>query len=203
MVPPRFRETKNADGYTPYQLFTEKHKDLVSEGEEWIKASINQSMVAAALICTIGFSVAFTIPGGYDQNNGFPIFLRSKAFMLFVTLDALSFILSSTSILMFLSIMVSRYAEADFLVSLPKKLILAQATLFLSILTAMVAFSVSFFVLYHNSFPVIISALVMIPVSLFIQIQYPLWINAFRSVYTSRHLFRPKTHILYYQNPRF
>ncbi|KAJ0811067.1 putative ankyrin repeat-containing domain-containing protein [Helianthus annuus] len=62
MVPPQSKEMKNAQGLTPSELFTNNHKALALEGEALIKGTIGQSMVAATLISTIGFSVVFTIP---------------------------------------------------------------------------------------------------------------------------------------------
>ncbi|XP_024984277.1 uncharacterized protein LOC112520211 [Cynara cardunculus var. scolymus] len=205
-VPPYCREEKNNDGRKPLQLFTENHQDMVSEGEKWMKETANQCMVVAALITTVVFSVAFTIPGGYDQNNGFPVFLKNGPFKAFVILDAISLILSSASILMFLSILTSRYAQEDFLISLPKKLMIGLTTLFLSIITMMVAFAVSFFVLYRNkliSVPIIISVGAVVPIFLYMKLQFPLLVDAYRSTYGSRYLFRPKKRVLYYRNPRF
>ncbi|GJT54598.1 ankyrin repeat-containing domain, PGG domain protein [Tanacetum coccineum] len=77
MIPPYYRKRKNKDGLTPHELFTKEHKDLVEKGEEWMKGTANQCMVVAALIATVVFAAAFTVPGGYNQTNGIPIF-KSK-----------------------------------------------------------------------------------------------------------------------------
>ncbi|KAJ9559402.1 hypothetical protein OSB04_014016 [Centaurea solstitialis] len=202
-VPPYCRDKKNKDGRTPFQLFTENHKDMVSEGEKWMKETANQCMVVAALITTVVFSAAFTFPGGYDQSNGLPMFLIDGPFITFVILDAISLILSSSSILMFLSILTSRYAQEDFRVALPKKLMIGLTTLFLSIITMMVTFSVSFFVLYRNkliSIPIIISVGAVVPIFLYMKLQFPLLVDVYRSTYGSRYLFRPKKRVLFYRN---
>ncbi|KAJ9559235.1 hypothetical protein OSB04_013849 [Centaurea solstitialis] len=162
MIPPYYREEKNKVGLTPYESFTKNHGPLVSKGEKWMKSTANQCMVVATLITTVVFAVAFTIPGGYNQNNGLPVFLRKGPFIAFVVLDAISLILSSTSILVFLSILTSRYAQKDFLESLPRKLLIGLTTLFLSIMTMMIAFSVSFFVLYHDQL-IVIAYLLLYP----------------------------------------
>ncbi|KAJ9559404.1 hypothetical protein OSB04_014018 [Centaurea solstitialis] len=192
-LPTYCREEKNEDGRTPLQLFIENHQYMVSEGEKWMKETANQCMVVAALVTTVVFSVAFTIPGGYDQNNGLPVFLKVGAFRAFVILDAISLILSSASIIMFLSILTSRYAQDDFLVALPEKLMIGLTTLFLSIITMMVAFSVSFFVLYHNkliSIPIIISVGAIVPIYLYMKLQFPLLWDAYCSTYASRGGFK-------------
>ncbi|PWA54970.1 ankyrin repeat-containing domain, PGG domain protein [Artemisia annua] len=211
MIPPSYRERKNKDGLTPHELFTKEHKDLVAKGEEWMKGTASHCMVVAALIATIVFAAAFTVPGGYSQGGpgqtlGIPIFHSKATFMVFVVADAISLFSSSASILMFLSILTSRYAERDFLQSLPKKLMLGLTTLFLSITTMTVAFSVSFFVLYDNGFiwiPILISLFAVMPVLLFARLQYPLLEDVRRSTYGSRYLFRPKKLVLYYEEHKF
>ncbi|XP_035838671.1 uncharacterized protein LOC110907179 [Helianthus annuus] len=213
MIPPSYRERKNKDGLTPYELFTKEHNELVTQGEKWMKGTASQCMVVAALIATIVFAAAFTVPGGYDQTNdktngqqnGIPVFHSKASFMVFVVADAISLFASSTSILMFLSILTSRYAERDFLESLPTKLMLGLATLFLSIMTMTVAFSVSFFVLYRKGLlwmPIIISVFAVLPVLLYMVLQYGLFIDVIRSTYASRYLFKPQKHVLYYRNPK-
>nr|GEV12849.1 ankyrin repeat-containing protein [Tanacetum cinerariifolium] len=81
MIPPSYRERKNKDGLTPHELFTKEHRELVAKGEEWMKGTASQCMVVAALIATIVFAAAFTVPGGYNQTNGIPIFKSEATFM--------------------------------------------------------------------------------------------------------------------------
>ncbi|GJX61430.1 ankyrin repeat-containing domain, PGG domain protein [Tanacetum coccineum] len=158
-----------------------------------MKGTSNQCMVVATLIATIVFAVAFMVPGGYsqsnDKNNGFLVFGSKATFMVFVVADAISLFSSSASILMFLSILTSRYAERDFLESLPKKLMLGITTLFLSITTMALASSVSFFVLYHKGvlwMPILMETLALMPVLLYIKLQYALFVDVIRSTYGSR-----------------
>ncbi|KAF5805288.1 putative PGG domain, ankyrin repeat-containing domain superfamily [Helianthus annuus] len=113
MIPPTYRERKNKDGLTPHELSTEEHKDLVLQGEKWMKGTTIHCMVVAALIATIVFAAAFTAP----QMTGIPIFHSEANFKVFVVADAISLSASAASILMFLSILTSRYAERDFLQS--------------------------------------------------------------------------------------
>ncbi|XP_076921630.1 uncharacterized protein LOC143583118 [Bidens hawaiensis] len=199
MIPPQYRERKNKAGETPKELFTRKHADLVTKGEEWMKNTASQCMVAATLIATIVFAAAFTLPGGYDQDTGIPFFRKEPSLIIFVIADALSLISSSTSVLIFLSILTSRYAEDDFLTSLPYKLMFGILTLFLSIVAMMVAFSASFFVLYNKKVewvPITITGLAVLPVIVFLRLQFRLVKDVYFSTIGSRYLFKPK-HILY------
>ncbi|KAM0041981.1 putative ankyrin repeat-containing domain, PGG domain, ankyrin repeat-containing domain superfamily [Helianthus debilis subsp. tardiflorus] len=201
MIPPQYRQRKNGKKVTPQDLFTKKHAELVTKGEDWMKHTASQCMVVATLITTIVFAAAFTLPGGYNQNTGIPFFRKEPALIIFVIADAVSLISSSTSILMFLAILTSRYAERDFLESLPRKLLFGLATLFLSIVTMMIAFSASFFVLYDKKVkwvPITITGLAGMPVILFAILQFRLLGDVFYSTYRSRYLFKPKKRILYF-----
>ncbi|CAI9272250.1 unnamed protein product [Lactuca saligna] len=198
MVLPSYRERKNKDGLTPREIFTKEHQDLVVKGEEWMKGTASQCMVVAALIATIVFAAAFTVPGGYDETNGIPFFRRNVSFLIFVVADAISLFSSSASILTFLSILTSRYAEDDFLESLPRKLMLGLATLYLSITTMMIAFSVTFFVLYREHLkwiPILVTVIATTPVLLFAALQYRLLKDVIHSTYGSSYLFRSNNHL--------
>lgn len=193
------RTRKNKQGKSPQELFTDEHTELMEKGESWMKETAAQCMVVAALIATIMFASAYTLPGGNNGDNGQPIFKNKSAFTLFVVTDAISLCTSSASILMFLAILTSRYTEKDFLVSLPVKLMVGILTLFISIATMMIAFTASFFLLYAKNMkwiPVLVTALAGVPVILFAVLQYRLFVDMINSTFNSRHLFRPKKHML-------
>ena len=61
------------DGKTAQDIFTEQHKDLLENSEKWMKDTSNSSMVVTALIATIMFAAAYTVPGG-NNESGIPIF---------------------------------------------------------------------------------------------------------------------------------
>ncbi|CAL5408895.1 unnamed protein product [Camellia sinensis] len=126
IMQPSYVEKKNSKGKTPRALFTEEHKNLVEKGEAWMKNTASQSMVVATLIATVMFAAAFTAPGGNNNNTGIPMFRKHSSFMVFAISDAIALVTSSTSILMFLSILTSRYAENDFVESLPFKLMIGR-----------------------------------------------------------------------------
>ncbi|WMV15306.1 hypothetical protein MTR67_008691 [Solanum verrucosum] len=101
------------------------------------------------------------------------------------------------SIIMFLSILTSRYAEDDFLVSLPAKLFIGLTALFVSIVSMLVAFTATFVLLYRNHTgwqPKLIVACAGVPVALFGCLQYKLWFDVAKSTYWSKFLFRSAKH---------
>ncbi|XP_021822528.1 uncharacterized protein LOC110763939 isoform X2 [Prunus avium] len=187
MVFPRLREALNAEYLTPRVLFTKNHKDLVKEGERWMKETATSCTVVGALIITIMFASVFTVPGGNNGETGLPIFLSRKLFMVFIVSDAISLFSSTTSVLMFLGILTSRYAEDDFLKSLPTKMIIGLSTLFISIAAMMVAFSSALFIMIHEQLWIVIPIIFLasVPITLFIWMQFPLLVEIFISTYGS------------------
>ena len=140
VVHPKFKEAKNSDGKKPYEIFTENHNELVKLGEKWAKDTAASYTIVGTLITTVMFAAAFTVPGGNDDKTGLPIFLHDNIFTAFLLADAISLFASATSVLIFIGILTSRYAEKDFLKSLPWKLMLGLFFLFLSVCSMIVAF---------------------------------------------------------------
>ncbi|ESR61923.1 hypothetical protein CICLE_v10014428mg [Citrus x clementina] len=200
VVQPSYREAKNSEGRTPHILFSEEHRRLVREGEKWMKDTASSCMVVATLIATVMFAAAFTVPGGNDDSTGRPIFRHYKSFMVFAVSDALALFCSATSILMFLSIITSRYAEEDFVHSLPNRLIIGLATLFISIATMMAAFAATLFIVLGDDFVWIaipIATGACVPVSLFALLQFPLLSDMISHLYKYSIFTRRSNHLLY------
>ncbi|XP_034890469.2 uncharacterized protein [Populus alba] len=182
---PTDKDDRNGNDQTARELFTSDHKDLVVKGEQWMKEAATSCTVVGALIITIMFTAAFTVPGGNVQETGYPIFKDKKSFTVFIVADAVSLFSSSTSVLMFLGILTSRYAEEDFLKSLPTKLIIGLSMLFFSIAGMMVTFCAALIIMLHGRLQVIIPIVLLasIPVTLFMWLQFPLLVEIFVSTY--------------------
>ncbi|KAI8562676.1 hypothetical protein RHMOL_Rhmol03G0053000 [Rhododendron molle] len=183
---PGDRETRNRDGMTPAEIFSHTHQGLVKEGELWMKDTATSCTIVAALIATMVFAAAITVPGGNNNDNGRPLLSKQKAFIVFGISDALALFSSITSVLMFLLILTSRYAEQDFLYTLPKRLITGLITLFVSILSTMVAFGAILYLVFGDNkawilIPVV--ALGSVPVTLFGALQFPLLVEMIQSTY--------------------
>ncbi|KAF7820243.1 ankyrin repeat-containing protein NPR4-like isoform X1 [Senna tora] len=182
VVPPTIRVgAQNNYGITAEETFRTKHEELRKEGEKWIKKTASSGSVVAALILTITFAAAFTIPGGNNQEFGYPLFLKQGFFKLFIFSTILSVLSSSTSVLMFLGVLTSRYSEEDFLKSLPTKLIIGLSTLFLSIPTMIIAFLAAIhLMLKHSNYswgllPILVLA--SVPLSLLVFSLFPLLLS--------------------------
>ncbi|QHO07026.1 hypothetical protein HN51_065772 [Arachis hypogaea] len=102
-----------------------------------MKSTAQNCMLISTVIATGVFAASITIPGGLDDKSGKPNYLKKPPFLVFAISDAVAFISSAAAILIFLSILVSRYAESDFYKSLPLKLIFGLVALFCSIKSMM------------------------------------------------------------------
>ncbi|KAL5752087.1 hypothetical protein ACOSP7_022266 [Xanthoceras sorbifolium] len=195
MVPPKYIEELNENNKTPSALFSEEHQELMREGERWMKNTAASCMVVATLIAAVMFTSAFTFPGGNDNATGVPIFLWYNAFLIFVMSNAIALFSSSTSVLVFLGILTSRYQEKDFLKSSPTKLIIGLFSLFFSIVTMMLAFGSAVSIILKErlewvAIPVIV--LSAIPVAFFALSQFPLLVEMATCTYWRDIFDKPK-----------
>ncbi|KAL5729841.1 hypothetical protein ACHQM5_002736 [Ranunculus cassubicifolius] len=194
LVPPKCKSERNNEHRTPRQVFTENHKKIVEAGEIWMKETSQASMVVAALIATVGFTSALTIPGG-NYEVILPVFRNYWYFQLFILTDALSLLSSLSSTLMFLAILTSRFAEEDFHHSLPKKMILGLLTLFSSIVFMIISFSSALFLIFrHNSLnwlPLVSTVFIGGPIYLFVRLQISLLVEMISGTY-GRSIFGKK-----------
>nr|GMC73580.1 ankyrin repeat-containing protein NPR4-like isoform X3 [Ipomoea batatas] len=182
IAPPYFSSLRNKDDKTPKMVFRDEHKDL-KIGEKWMKDAATSCSIAAALIVTVVFAAAITVPGGNStgvvtegfnatttlplgsNNNtftgtikvpvdetppeeGLPTFSRRDAFIIFYISNGASLFTSVTSLLLFLSILTSRYTEEDFLYILPTKLIIGLFTL---IMFVMATFSSTVYLVFGKT----------------------------------------------------
>ncbi|XP_022893895.1 uncharacterized protein LOC111408359 [Olea europaea var. sylvestris] len=197
IVQPKLKEEKNAINKTPKMLFTDEHEKLVKVAEDWMKSTATSCMIVGTLIAAVMFTTAFTVPGGNRNETGLPTMLETQRtpFLIFMISNALSMFSSTTSLLMFLGILTARYAEEDFLKSLPKKLIIGLTCLFFSIVTMMASFGSALYLILHEklswvTIPIII--LSTIPIAIFSILQFPLLIEMTIQTYVGRIFDKPK-----------
>ncbi|XP_058204963.1 uncharacterized protein LOC131318928 isoform X2 [Rhododendron vialii] len=195
LTPSAFKEVRNADGMTPAEVFSNTHQDLIKEAQHWMKDTATSCTIVAALIAAMAFAAAITVPGGNNNDNGHPLLSKQKAFVIFGISDALALFSSITSVLMFLLILTSRYAEEDFLHTLPSRLVIGLITLFVSILSTMVASGAILYLVFGDNkawilIPVV--ALASIPATLFGALQFPLLVEMIQSTH-GRGIFGKKS----------
>ncbi|KAJ9558333.1 hypothetical protein OSB04_012947 [Centaurea solstitialis] len=130
-------------------------------------------------------TAAITVPGG-NKDSGKAIYAAKASFIIFAVSNAISLFTSTTSLLLFLSILTARYREEDFLYKLPKRLILGLTMLFLSVTSMMVAFSATLYLLFGQEktwILITIAALTSLPIASFGTLQFPLLVDLTSSTY--------------------
>uniref|UniRef100_A0A7N0U3U1 PGG domain-containing protein n=1 Tax=Kalanchoe fedtschenkoi TaxID=63787 RepID=A0A7N0U3U1_KALFE len=198
-VQPAYRDILNKENKTPQRLFTEEHREMVEKGEKWMKDTSSSSMVVAALIFTVAFAAIFTVPGG-PKDDGTPLLSKDRTFMLFAASDAIALFASATSVLMFLAILTSRFAEDDFLYALPKRLCIGLVSLFVSIAATMVAFSATLALVLRQELAWIalpVGLIACIPVIFFAMLQFPLLVELVISTYGPSIFHKQNSLVLY------
>ncbi|KAK1437397.1 hypothetical protein QVD17_03188 [Tagetes erecta] len=178
--------TMNHDKETPAMVFTREHKELMKEGEEWMKTTAESCSITAALIVTVVFAAAITVPGGNEQETGIPMLKKESAFTVFAVSNAFSLFTAAAALLMFLSILTARFSEKDFLVSLPRRLIFGLLGLFLSTTTMIVAFGAILYLVFCDHRPWMLAPIVLfscLPISVIVMIKLPLLVDLIRSTY--------------------
>nr|XP_043627492.1 uncharacterized protein LOC122599096 isoform X2 [Erigeron canadensis] len=186
LVFPTYLTQENIFKETPDMVFTREHENLVKEGEKWMKTTAESCSITAALITTVVFAAAITVPGGSDEKTGAPLFSGNPAFTVFAIFDAISLFASSTALLLFLSILTARFAENDFLVSLPRRLLMGIFFLLLSTTAMMVAFSATLFLVFVDKKSWMLApicGLALIPIAFFAIPQFPLIVDLIRSTH--------------------
>nr|XP_043631469.1 uncharacterized protein LOC122602921 [Erigeron canadensis] len=181
----RNSEAINKKRETPIMVFRREHKELRKEGEEWMKKTADSYTITAALIITIVFAAAITVPGGND-DNGKAIYDTNPGFLVFVVSDAISLFTATTSLLLCLSILTMRYKDEDFLYRLPKRLMFGLGMLFVSVSSMTIAFSATLYIMFGHGKAwvlLLIVALTCLPIISFVTLQLPLLFDLYSSTY--------------------
>ncbi|KAL5577485.1 hypothetical protein UlMin_019184 [Ulmus minor] len=193
IVQPHYIEMENKKGKTPQELFTSEHKGLLRKGEHWMRSTANSCLIISTLITAIMFAAAFSVPKGNNDPN------RTTSFLIFALSDGLALFSSSTSIIMFLSILISKYEEGDFLKSLPLRLMIGLTCLFVSITAMVIAFSFTFLTLHHFELKWVSTFIFVapfVPISLLAFFVFPPLFDILSSITCSRSLFKVDRHMI-------
>ncbi|XP_061367934.1 uncharacterized protein LOC133310954 [Gastrolobium bilobum] len=180
-MPPNFYARYNNKGQTAKQVFLNTHGQVVKEGRKWLEKTSESCSVIAALVASVAFTTATSIPGGNDENTGMPLLGGQVDFNVFAVASLVALCSSVTALVLFLSILTSRYQEKDFAVDLPRKLLLGMTSLWTSIASVLVSFCAGHFYIIEyglkSSSTYLIYALTCLPVSFFVLVQLPLYLD--------------------------
>ncbi|KAJ6893167.1 protein ACCELERATED CELL DEATH 6-like [Populus alba x Populus x berolinensis] len=185
VIPSHYVTLLNEDGKTAWELFKDNHKEQLHNARTWIKETTQSCSTVAALVATVVFAAAYTVPGGSDAK-GKPNFINSPYFLAFTVSDVLSLASSLTSLVVFLSLLTSPFELKDFHISLPRKLILGFTFLFLAVITTMISFGATILILIQTESKLttlLLSFAAFFPVSIFAIMQFRLYVSFMSSTF--------------------
>ncbi|KAJ9680131.1 hypothetical protein PVL29_019424 [Vitis rotundifolia] len=178
-VPRDFFMNLNNEDMTPKEVFRTSHKDLVKEGTKWLTDTSNSCSLVATLVTTVAFATTATVPGGMKEGSWSPNLGRHPGFIVFAISSLIALSFSATSVIAFLSILTSRHHQKDFQSDLPKKLLLALTSLFISLAAMMFCFCAGHFFLVKDEFEhtayLVIYAIACLPIAYFAMMQFPFY----------------------------
>ncbi|KAJ1427260.1 PGG domain [Sesbania bispinosa] len=185
-MPPNFYARYNNKGQTAKQVFINSHEHLVKEGRKWLTKTSESYSLVAALVATVSFTTSTGIPGGSNEETGMPILGGQAAFNVFAVASLVALCSSVTALVLFLSILTSRYQEKDFAMDLPRKLLLGMTSLWTSITSVLVSFCAGHYYVIEDQLKssiYLIYALTCLPVSFFVLVQLPLYLDLMLAIF--------------------
>nr|TKS07558.1 hypothetical protein D5086_0000111960 [Populus alba] len=185
VIPSHYVTLRNDEGKTADELFKESHLDQLKNAQTWIKETTQSCSTVAALVATVVFAAAYTVPGGSDKN-GTPNFINSPYFLVFTVSDVLSLASSLTSLVVFLSLLTSPFELQEFHISLPRKLLFGFTFLFFAVITTMLSFGATILILIQSEkklTTLLLSIAAFLPVLVFAIMQFRLYVSFMGSTY--------------------
>lgn len=184
--PDYFFASYNKDNMTANDIFTTTHSKLVEDGGVWLNKASESCSFIGALVATVAFATATQVPGGIKESTGKPNLYNQPAFDVFSIASLVALCSSLTSMVIFLTIIMSRCQQKDFEKDLPVKFVLGVTTLFLSIVAMLVSFCAGhFFTLkdkFNDSSLAVVYFIACMPLALFTSAHFPrycrlIWAN--------------------------
>ncbi|KAG5234709.1 ankyrin repeat-containing protein [Salix suchowensis] len=190
VIPFHYATLPNGTGKTAGDLFKESHEKQLENARTWIKETTQSCSTVSALVATVVFAAAYTVPGGSD-DSGKPNFIDSPYFLVFTVSDVLSLASSLTSLVVFLSLLTSPFELQDFRVSLPRKLLVGFTFLFFAVITTMLSFGATILILIQSEkklTTLLLSIAAFLPVLVFAIMQFRLYVSFMGSTYNIRKI---------------
>ncbi|KAK7387849.1 hypothetical protein VNO78_22645 [Psophocarpus tetragonolobus] len=185
-MPPNFYARYNKEGQTAKQVFINTHESLVREGRKWLSKTSESCTLVAALVATVAFTTSTAIPGGVNEVTGVPVLSGQPAFKVFAVASLAALCSSVTALVLFLLILTSRFQEKDVATDLPRKLLLGMTSLWTSIASILVSFCAGHYFIIEDgmkSAVYLIYAVTCLPVSFFVLVQLPLYLDLMLAIF--------------------
>ena len=100
------KDIKEDDGSSEGKVKGKGEDNDIKKGSSDISEVIQRRgenhLIVAALIATVTFAAGFTLPGGYNVNEGTATLAKKSAFKAFVVMDTIAMVLSVSAIFIFI-----------------------------------------------------------------------------------------------------
>ncbi|KAK9683568.1 hypothetical protein RND81_10G150300 [Saponaria officinalis] len=185
MCPSYLVNHRNNQKMTPFELMELNNEELRSNAKDWLRQTAEYCTAVIILIVTVTFAAAYTVPGGSDQNTGFPILIRKPFFIAFTMTDVLTLSFALTALAVFLSLLTSSYKLRSFCRSLPQKVLFGFTLLFCSVTMMMISFASTVILIFSGRkqwTKVFIYIAAFVPVFIFVVSYIPLYVKLARTL---------------------
>ncbi|XP_058216991.1 uncharacterized protein LOC131327884 [Rhododendron vialii] len=146
--PPHLLWYPNSGGKMATELFEDTHSSLQKDAAKALKSMNDGMFVVSALFGTVNYAAVFTLPGGFDTNrdspwgSGLPVLYRTdkeRELLLFLFYTGAALLAALLSLVEMVAIQLSKFTSSDFFMALPFRYTAAITTLYVAVLSTIVA----------------------------------------------------------------
>ncbi|KAG6495000.1 hypothetical protein ZIOFF_042790 [Zingiber officinale] len=142
MVPKELMYSRNEERKTAQEVFSENHKQMVKNCKNQL---MEMGKTCAGLVAAVVFASSFSIPGEKDDKTGNPVYMNRLPFKIFSHTYVIGLSCATTSLVLFLSLVISPYREQQFRRAIPTKYFLACLSFAMALLALLVSFTCNIF----------------------------------------------------------
>ncbi|XP_064952866.1 uncharacterized protein LOC135608576 [Musa acuminata AAA Group] len=142
MVPRELVYSRNAAEKTAREIFTESHKEMFKDCKNRL---MEMGKTCSGLVAAVVFASSFSIPGEKNSKTGNPEYFNRLPFKVFTHAYVIGLSCAATSLVLFLSLVISPYKEQQFRRAIPTKYFFACFSFGLALTALLLAFTCNIF----------------------------------------------------------
>ncbi|CAL9782139.1 unnamed protein product [Musa acuminata subsp. burmannicoides] len=150
IVPKELANSRNSEEKTAQELFAEKHQQMFKGCRNQL---IDMGKTCSGLLAAVVFASSFSIPGEKDPKTGNPVYFDMPAFKVFSHAYVIGLSCAVTSLVLFLSLVISPYSQRQFRLAIPVKYFFAILSFAMALLALMVSFTCNIFLQIYGGQP--------------------------------------------------
>ncbi|CAL9132898.1 unnamed protein product [Musa acuminata var. zebrina] len=150
IVPKELANSRNSEEKTAQELFFENHQEMFMNCRNQL---IDMGKTCSGLLAAVVFASSFSIPGEKDPKTGNPVYYDMPAFKVFSHAYVIGLSCAVTSLVLFLSLVISPYSQRQFRLAIPVKYFFAILSFAMALLALMVSFACNIFLQIYGGQP--------------------------------------------------